>query len=67
MEHYVCRAITELPDYMNVNFRVPEGEMIVSGQVYVAENLVDNYGYDNWTVFAPEVIENTENKFLLLF
>lgn len=30
MEHYVCRAVTELPDYMNVNFRVPEGEMMVS-------------------------------------
>lgn len=62
MEHYVCRAVTELPDYMNVNFRVPEGEMIVSGQVYVAENLVDNYGYGNWTVFAPEVIEDTEKQ-----
>lgn len=62
MEHYVCRAVTELPDYMNVNFRVPEGEMMVSGQIYVAENLIDNYGYGNWTVFAPEVIENTEEQ-----
>lgn len=62
MEHYVCRAVTELLDYMNVNFRVSEGEMIVSGQVYVAENLVDNYRYGNWTVFAPEVIENTEEQ-----
>lgn len=62
MEHYVCRAVTELLDYMNVKFRVPEGEMIVSGQVYVAENLVDNYGYGNWTVFVPEVIENTEEQ-----
>ena len=43
MEHYVCRAVTELLDYMNVKFRVPEGEMIVSGQVYVAENLLVVY------------------------
>ena len=62
MEHYICRAVTELPGYMQVNFRVPKGEILASGQIYVGENLVDNYGYGNWTVFTPELIEDTQKQ-----
>ena len=37
MEHYVCRPVTELPAYMQTQFRVPQGEIITAGQVFAAE------------------------------
>lgn len=31
MEHYICRTVTELPGYMQANFRVPEGTQVYAG------------------------------------
>lgn len=39
MEHYICRAITELLGYMQTKFIVPEGDILNVGQVFVANNM----------------------------
>lgn len=62
MEHYVCRPVTELPSYMQTQFRVPKGEIITAGQVFAAEELDTGLKYGNWTVFVPEFLSDTETQ-----
>ena len=62
MEHYVCRPVTELPSYMQAQFRVPQGEIITAGQVFAAEKLDTDLKYGNWTVFVPEILSDTETQ-----
>ncbi len=58
MEHYICRPATELPGYMQVQFRVQDGMVINAGQIYVAEYLDGTLGENNYLTFIPEVIDN---------
>lgn len=62
MEHYICRPVTELPAYMQAQFRVPEGEIITAGQVFAAEELDTELRYGNWTVFVPEFLSDIETQ-----
>lgn len=45
MEHYICRAVTELPGYMQTKFIVPEGDILNAGQVFVENNVSEEI---NW-------------------
>lgn len=58
MEHYICRPVTELPGYMQVQFRVQDGMVINAGQIYIAEDLDRALGEDNFLTFIPEVIDD---------
>ena len=62
MEHYICRTVTELPGYMQVNFIVPEGTQVYAGEIYMGNQLEENTHFDNYTVFLPEVIENISKE-----
>ena len=62
MEHYICRTVTELPGYMQANFRVPEGTQVYAGEIYMAKTLDTDLGYGNWSVYLPEVIEDVSKE-----
>ena len=62
MEHYICRPVTELPAYMQANFRVPEGTQVYAGEIYMAKTLDTDLGYGNWSVYLPEVIEDVSKE-----
>lgn len=62
MKHYICRAVTELPEYMQANFRIPEGTQIYAGEIYMPNKLDTDLGYGNWTAYLPEVIEDISKE-----
>ena len=62
MANYLCRTVTELPGYMQVNFIVPEGTQVYAGEIYMGNQLEENTHFDNYTVFLPEVIENISKE-----
>ena len=41
-KHYLCKTVTELPAYMQAQFRVQEGTQMHTGDVYLAETLDTN-------------------------
>ena len=51
-KHYVCRAVTENPSYMQAQIKVPAAEELHAGLVVVAENL-DASIRGNLSVYAP--------------
>lgn len=57
MLHYICRTVTELPEYMFASIRVPDGDSIVAGELYKAETL-DNAVDGNISVYVAEYISN---------
>ena len=61
MEHYICRTITELPGYIQAQFRVPENTEIVAGEVFNAEELYNNT-YGNYTVYLPTLMEDVNDE-----
>lgn len=61
MEHYICRTITELPGYIQAQFRVPENTEIVAGEVFNAEDLYNNT-YGNYTVYLPTLMEDINDE-----
>lgn len=51
-KHYVCRAVTENPSYMQAQIKVPAADELHAGLVVVAENL-DASIRGNLSVYAP--------------
>lgn len=51
-KHYVCRAVTENPSYMQAQIKVPAADVLHAGLVVVAENL-DASINGNYSVYAP--------------
>ena len=51
-KHYVCRAVTENPSYMQAQIKVPAADELHAGLVVVAENL-DASIKGNFSVYAP--------------
>ena len=62
MANYLCRTVTELPGYMQANFRVPEGTQVYAGEIYMPNKLDTDLGYGNWSVYLPEVIEDVSKE-----
>lgn len=59
--NYICRAVTELPGYMQVKFRVPANTEISAGEIFVPNTLDTELGYGNWDVFEPDVVGNVND------
>ena len=74
MEHYICRAVTELLGYMQTKFIVPEGDILNVGQVFVANNMSEEINrqlqcfysrlIDDVTKEIPAIIINNEFEVL---
>lgn len=56
-KHYVCRAVTENPSYMQAQIKVPAADELHAGLVVVAENL-DTSIRGNLSVYAPTKVAN---------
>lgn len=61
MEQCLCRAVTELPAYMQANFTVLEGSEIYTGEMYIPKTLNENL-HGNWTVYYPDLIEDVSKE-----
>lgn len=55
MKHYVCRPITEIPDYLISNIRVNEGIELTAGEV-VVPGTIDTKIDRNFTVYETSPI-----------
>lgn len=67
-KHYIARAVTENPGYMQAKIAVPAGVTLHAGEVVVAEALDANLGYGNWDVYTPAQVTDAakENVALIL-
>ena len=67
-KHYIARAVTENPGYMQAQIKVPANVELHAGEVVVAEELDADLGYGNWSVYAPTQVANiaTENIAIIL-
>lgn len=52
-KHFIARAVTENPAYMQAQIRVPAAEELHAGEVVVAETLDAALGSNNFSVYAP--------------
>lgn len=55
--YYICRNVTELPEYMSVQIRVPARTEITAGEVFSANEL-DTEIVGNTNVYLPEVVDS---------
>lgn len=65
-KHYIARAVTENPGYMQAQIRVPAGDTLHAGEVVVAENLDANLGFGNWDVYAPTQVADVSKDNIAL-
>lgn len=63
-KHYLCKTVTELPAYMQAQFRVQEGTQMHTGDVYLAETLDTNMREKNknYLTFIPENISDISKQ-----
>ena len=65
-KHYVCRAVTENPSYMQAQIKVPAADELHAGLVVVAENL-DASIRGNLSVYAPtKVADITKDNLAII-
>lgn len=55
--YYICRNVTELPEYMFLKIRVPEDIEISAGEIFTANEL-DTEIVGNTDIYIPETIDN---------
>ena len=55
MKHYVCRPVTEIPDYLISNIRVNEGIELTAGEAVVPKT-IDNEINGNFSVYITSPI-----------
>lgn len=61
-KHYVARAVTENPGYMQAKITVPAGVTLHAGEVVVAEELDANLGFGNWDVYTPAQVTDAAKQ-----
>lgn len=65
-KHYVCRAITENPSYMQAQVKVPAADELHAGHVVVAE-VLDATIAGNYSVYAPtKVADITKDSLAII-
>lgn len=61
-KHYIARAVTENPGYMQAQIVVPAGVTLHAGEVVVAEELAANLGLDNYSVYEPTQVKDADKE-----
>lgn len=56
--YYICRNVTKLPEYVFVDFRVPNGQTLYIGDIYMANSLDTGLKDGNINVFVPDSVKD---------
>lgn len=64
MANYICRPVTEVPDYLLANFKV-RNDNIVAGQFFRAERLTTSIK-GNFSVYSPDVMAKADDDIAII-